>query len=106
VFDHDNRDAPRGAEPAPRTDGKRTLVDQLVDLATDTRTGAWPARLYIAAALWLESEREPDGDDRTFLTGVCERVKARATDTVPEFFDGFIRAWLELPETTTDKESA
>jgi hypothetical protein len=76
-------------------DQKRTLVDQLAQLAADPSTAPWPARLYAAAAVWLEAERERQpGDDRTSLTIATERVKKKGTGEPPELFAGCITAWL------------
>jgi hypothetical protein len=76
-------------------DHTRTLVDQLAQLAADPSTAPWPARLYAAAAVWLEGERERQpGDDRTSLTIAIERVKKKGSGEAPRDFAGCVRAWL------------
>lgn len=75
---------------------KRGVVDHLVAIATDPATPPWSARLYLAAALQLESERPhgPGDDDRSSLTIATERVKARAPEPMSGSFRSFLRAWL------------
>jgi hypothetical protein len=63
-------------------EAKRSLVDQLGELAADPSTAPWPARLYAAAAVWLEAERERQpGDDREEghgrATGAIRRMHHR-----------------------------
>lgn len=75
-------------------EAKQHLADQLADLASDAGTEPWPARLYMLAALWLETEREHNSDDRTVLTVAWERVKAKAIGEPPEGFRGCVASWL------------
>jgi len=100
MFDHDNRDAPRGADSTQdddhiSPDERRTLVDQLVALAEHPETVEPVARLYLATALWLESERNAQpGEDRTELTRAAERIKGKGAAKPPANFRFFLRSWL------------
>ena len=67
-------------------------MEQLVLLALDRNTGAWSARLYVATALWLESE--PGSQGRDSLTSAAERVKKRERGTEPANFRGLLESWL------------
>jgi len=71
---------------------KRQLVDQLVLVATDPKTGAWSARLFVATALWLETELGSRGKDS--LTVAAERIRKRERGTEPANFRALLDSWL------------
>jgi hypothetical protein len=76
---------------------KRQLADALAALAIEPTTNAWPARLYISAAHWLEAEVVLEDGHRAGpeLTIASEHVRAKGTgEAPPEHFAGFIKFWL------------
>jgi hypothetical protein len=77
-------------------DERSKLLEGLLKLAADAETNPWSGRLYVAAALWLETEiRREGGPSHDPATSIAaEVVRHREFGPEPELFRGCVDAWL------------
>ena len=74
---------------------KAEVVRALLKIAQDDREGAWSARLYMAAAMWIAREVD-DAALRDETTRVAERVKRLTLADSPTGFQASLDSWLRI----------
>lgn len=71
------------------------VLRSLLKIAQDDGEGAWAARLYMAAAVWIAREVD-DAALREQTTKVAERVKRLTLADSPSGFQASLDSWVRV----------